>query len=424
MKSKHSKKESKSKEITFGNSGKMKEARSRSPETPEDCDFTFPILKTVDKARNLHCYSAVLGRGKEDGVSMEDLDRLQPELESLLSAVAVRLRTLQAEVTALSTSEDKSEKKNATVPSNLQKKRKLNEVRVSKSMKDLSKVRDREGSTKVEVGSSGNETDNSADIPYNSLKPESSKVVIPKNDTPNKFWASVEPYCSEVTPENIKELEDLIASCDNDCTTLKIPPLGKHYTARWADEDLMEEKESSNLERTKRNKTYSGRDKTPGPLVQRLVSALMEENVIGREVSPIFTDEADGSYLAKLPLYHTTACFERRIRRELEAIGFLEANNDDTDEILSEIKKCDEELKLVASQNKEHLKRLLGLAKQEIARQDIRNKIKLIDAEILEIYRKTTASKLKKKQLQKKEKEQAWKALKDREALLKSLDSM
>ena len=33
-----------------------------------------------------------------------------------------------------------------------------------------------------------------------------SKIVIPKNDTPNKFWASVEPYCSEITQENIRVL--------------------------------------------------------------------------------------------------------------------------------------------------------------------------------------------------------------------------
>ena len=44
--------------------------------------------------------------------------------------------------------------------------------------------------------------------------------------------------------------------------------------------------------------------------------------------------------------------------------------------------------------------------------------------QVLEIFRKTTAAKLKKKQLQKKEKEQAWKALKDREALIKSLENV
>jgi hypothetical protein len=55
----------------------------------------------------------------------------------------------------------------------------------------------------------------------------------------------------------LQDLEELISGCDNDLTGVKIPPLGKHYTARWADEDLAEEKEASNLERSKRKSTDS-----------------------------------------------------------------------------------------------------------------------------------------------------------------------
>jgi hypothetical protein len=47
---------------------------------------------------------------------MEELDRLQPELEILLSTVSVRLRTLQAEVAALNSAEEsKSEKRGSIV---------------------------------------------------------------------------------------------------------------------------------------------------------------------------------------------------------------------------------------------------------------------------------------------------------------------
>lgn len=37
------------------------------------------------------------------------------------------------------------------------------------------------------------------DTPKDSLK-----VSLPKNDIPNKFWASVEPYVGEITENNIK----------------------------------------------------------------------------------------------------------------------------------------------------------------------------------------------------------------------------
>ena len=38
----------------------------------------------------------------------------------------------------------------------------------------------------------------------------SPKPNLPKNETPNRFWSFVEPYCAPITPEDIKLLEDLI----------------------------------------------------------------------------------------------------------------------------------------------------------------------------------------------------------------------
>ena len=37
-----------------------------------------------------------------------------------------------------------------------------------------------------------------------------SKPVLPKNETPNRFWAFVEPYCAPIAQDDIKLLEDLI----------------------------------------------------------------------------------------------------------------------------------------------------------------------------------------------------------------------
>lgn len=55
----------------------------------------------------LYPHALVLNKNKDDGaVSMEELDRLQPELELMLSAAAVRSRTLQAELDTLNQAED------------------------------------------------------------------------------------------------------------------------------------------------------------------------------------------------------------------------------------------------------------------------------------------------------------------------------
>lgn len=40
------------------------------------------------------------------------------------------------------------------------------------------------------------------------------KIELPvpdvKNDIPNKFWASVEPYCSEITTSDIQVISKLV----------------------------------------------------------------------------------------------------------------------------------------------------------------------------------------------------------------------
>lgn len=53
---------------------------------------------------------AVLGRSKEEGIVMDDLDRLQLELETLLSGVAVRIRDLNNEISTLNIAERRDKK--------------------------------------------------------------------------------------------------------------------------------------------------------------------------------------------------------------------------------------------------------------------------------------------------------------------------
>lgn len=67
---------------------------------------------------------------------------------------------------------------------------------------------------------------------------------------PDKFWASVEPYCRPITGDDINYLKDLIRTREEERVSdlYNIPPLGKHYTIRWAEEDGVEQpKKPSNL---------------------------------------------------------------------------------------------------------------------------------------------------------------------------------
>ena len=52
----------------------------------------------------------------------------------------------------------------------------------------------------------------------------SPKPNLPKNETPNRFWSFVEPYCAPITPEDIKLLEDLIKVSVSTSLVMQTPP--------------------------------------------------------------------------------------------------------------------------------------------------------------------------------------------------------
>jgi hypothetical protein len=67
--------------------------------------------------------------------------------------------------------------------------------------------------------------------------------AVYKNLTPNRFWALVEPYCAEITPDDIRYLEEQIKACEDIGEYMKIPSLGRHYADKWAEEDMMAERD-------------------------------------------------------------------------------------------------------------------------------------------------------------------------------------
>jgi len=54
----------------------------------------------------------------------------------------------------------------------------------------------------------------------------------------------VEPYCAEITPEDVRYLEEQIKACEDIGEYMKIPSLGRHYAEKWAEEDLAAERDS------------------------------------------------------------------------------------------------------------------------------------------------------------------------------------
>lgn len=64
----------------------------------------------------------------------------------------------------------------------------------------------------------------------------------------------------------------------------------------------------------------------------------------------------------------------------------------------------------------------LRLAKEEMGKQELRQRVRVSDNEVMEGFRRIMAARQKKRTPTKKEKDQAWKSLKERDSILKLLD--
>ena len=232
--------------------------------------------------------------------------------------------------------------------------------------------------------------------------------------------------------------------------------MGKHYALQWAEEDLNQQvKEGSRLsdyeafndpsrsskeqkfsvvsplledsiqkcnslnqnsKNAKQNQPKDNESLNYGPLTQRLISALIEQNLM----TPLDNEIAD--YLDKIgpppqPMYMSpktmaqklnfnstnASTLEKKIKKTLIEQSILDIDENDNlsdensvenatadsldkidkdDEIANEIKLLQNELKVVTKQCKQTLGNLLETSKQSILRQDLKKKISQLDSEV------------------------------------------
>lgn len=260
-----------------------------SPEAEETA--SLPVLRIADNAKHLPRYTMILQRGAEEAIGMEDLDILQLELETLLSSVVVRSRILQEEVANMSCGEERRDRRSKSGKGVSQMDKRVKEEKPKYREVKTQSPHSAKLLKQRTIRSSANQV---VPNPHEPVRIEGSKSEVPMlnlplNENLNKFWASVDPYCTDIMPDDIKLLEELIATHGDISEFKKIPSLGRHYSTIWAQNDLMQEEEAANSNKEK-NKGRSdvslllakGDKKAndmSGPLTQRLVSALLEENV-------------------------------------------------------------------------------------------------------------------------------------------------
>merc|ERR1719384_1493893 len=173
------------------------------------------------------------------------------ELEALLSSTVVRKMTLKDELKVLlDVDKYKGGKYGKRGGPSSPGKRGISSGKESRSAKKLKLIGGKPvpaesgkviGVPKIKSESAGPTFD---PLQNEQIRPDvqTSKPVLPKNETPNRFWAFVEPYCAPITQDDVKLLEDLIKGHGDLSEYYRIPKLGQHYTQRWAKEDLENER--------------------------------------------------------------------------------------------------------------------------------------------------------------------------------------
>ncbi|KAI4827109.1 hypothetical protein KUCAC02_030533, partial [Chaenocephalus aceratus] len=263
----------------------------------KDCPpLKYYDFKPVEHVKVCPRYTAVLGRSEDDGIGIEELDTLQLELETLLSSAS---RTPAspggAETDPHRLAGQEGDKRFPEAgkrpgPCRLYSPQ-TKEAEVGRKRRHTpGPGPGRPKSKNLQAKAQEYEfTDDPQDIPR-----------TPKNDAPNRFWASVEPYCADITNEEIRLLEELLKPRRMRLSILKSQLWGNTtlsgglrkicWRSRGKGARANDKKKNvESLLKKSESQHDSPEDGCPfGPLTQRLLQALVEENIISpMEDSPI-----------------------------------------------------------------------------------------------------------------------------------------
>ena len=450
-------------------SGKIGPQTNTTPPSPDNenaSGLIIPIIRTKDCPKLLPTYTAALNRPVEESLAAEDLDNIQLELETLLSSVALRYRVLKSEYESLDKDEkskDRKSKNSLQLAGQVGDKQPSSPatsvVNSGKRKRDETSLVRKPKHTTLKQAKNLNAknsplaplTDDSMDYApgVHGANRDMQKPLPAKIDTPNKFWLSVEPYCMPLTNEDLRLLNDLLEQYNGPLVP-PIPELGPHYSSVWAAEDLKDIQQISNANTNNRLKPQNNGaamnmlkkadslagECVTGPLTQRLVSALMEEQLLSNPVD-IVADNSNSSSenthssapmnFRSFSMLRNCIGIEKRVKKELIEQGILDISdfpNNDEDEIHNEIKRLVAELSTIAEYNSNALRRLHDAASEEIKRLDVKRKLDLIDQEILETYKRTLQNKAKRKPLSTEEQQEIYRLTAEQKNLSNQLERM
>uniref|UniRef100_A0A6G1SCJ2 Transcriptional adapter 3 n=1 Tax=Aceria tosichella TaxID=561515 RepID=A0A6G1SCJ2_9ACAR len=264
------------------------------------------------------------------------------------------------------------------------------------------------------------------------------KKQIVKNEAPDKLWPFVEQFCATPTEEQIKSLEEMIKSMENDDEYYKIPDTLKKETPVSSTKDESSNNVGGTSNKNQKKSKQKAEDGTLlGALTQRLVSSLIveaDDNIT--DASRSSSDTTSSPPVKKRRsrsnkgIDPTTAKnFEKKVRQELEVQSILSQNDDipytsEEDENLRELLVYQHELLSIQTQNKLSMQILLKKAKRHTELEKERERLRETNADVIAAYKRLIQAKQRKRNPTKKEEEAAWKALKIHDVIFKKCDEL
>lgn len=406
--------------------------------------LNLPDVQPVDR-KKLPCFQKVLSRYSTESVGMNEINNLEAELEMLLSKVTLRSRALRKEANIFTAGEklnNSRKKKGKSVkkkkePATTSSSHLDPHLYPSSELKNL--LSQSLPSSRLEPSTYGHPTHPTV---CGKVLPDNAQLTDTKNEATSKFWTFVEPYVAEFETEDLKVLDELIAKYDSESTPSisDIPPLGQLWASKWGEGDLLEEKASGAETCKKLRKAGTGSDQEnvkdilnraeqicttnklelPENLVERIVGALVDPDLFPDDtknnnshcVSRNIKDESsdvtepkrrrlnDDDSKPGISNHRASnnntldvhlSSLDSRLRRGLSEQFQMRINkaDEESDEILVEIFRCQEELRMLCAQNKSSLESLRRRVEVELERQKLKRTLTCVEEEVIEITKKS-----------------------------------
>ncbi|KAI8093981.1 histone acetyltransferases subunit 3-domain-containing protein [Thamnidium elegans] len=211
------------------------------------------------------------------------------------------------------------------------------------------------------------------------------------------FWTAVEPYFKVLAEED----REFLIEKHHDEKPYIIPPLGRHYTDVWSEDELPAMSRShspATSSSSHDNLRYVDQitddhlfkdDITCGNLTERLLSSLVPDDNI-----TIVEDEDDVyNYDPVGKPYHDIAQFEERLKSELRYAGLfgeddMDWNTREDDEICAELRLASRELKEQYTTNEYRKKKLLNVVDNQLQYEQYRHVLDNLDVQVEQCYLK------------------------------------